>query len=686
MKKTIRLIATTLFFVSTIHGQNLLTNGGFEQSSGSFGNGAFTTPGWSGSYNAYNSAGFSTGSASEGTKKFDMATAATIATAIASQVTVTPGYLYKFSFDLQTYRSTMPSEYLGTYGYLYFYNSSNALIKTEFTQSLQDDAVYPWQTITLYAVAPAGAIKAGVKIQADRGSWPNEDIRNVYLDNCTLEYIPEDLDRIAIRFAPQSVEAGKSYSLTIRYAALAASNLTVKLMNGTTAYGETVTAVSKGRGMATITYSVPANAPDASTYVWDVRLPGKTVTATGVVINATQLGSQNIAADNANIAYMGRIDRTDPLSPIVYWFGSQINTRFGGTSIAIKATVTGHEEINYVIDENESDIKNITLSGTNATTTLATGLTAGTHTIRIMKATESTTSYFVFKGFTLDAGKGLLKPDLYTDHKIEIYGNSVTSGGSASPAFKGYAPTLARALHSDVSIISKGGTGIAASWSGLVTLSDFWDKLDFTNAFSTSGCKTWNFASWQADIVFVGIGHNDQFNGGPATFTANYRTFLTNLETKYPNAHIFCSVPLISNPYGMLAAAIKPVQSQHPRVHLRMQLFTDASVTKHPSTVAHQAMIYGDETRWSTAEWIEETMGFGLGLPENQPTDVVSDKNKLQHAGSNQLTNGIDDSRTQIFSTDGRQVSTKQYKARSGIYVVKIINAVGKQEVVKMIK
>ncbi len=162
--------------------------------------------------------GFISESASEGSKKIDFNTGASIQTNTASRVSVTPGYLYKFSFDLQTYRSTLPSEFLGTFGYIFFYNASGTLIKTEFTQSLQDDGVSGWQTQSLYAVAPAGAAKAAVKIDASRGGYPNEDIRNVYVDNCTFEYVAEDIDRIALRSAPLMVEPGKSYKLTIRYA------------------------------------------------------------------------------------------------------------------------------------------------------------------------------------------------------------------------------------------------------------------------------------------------------------------------------------------------------------------------------------------------------------------------------------------------------------------------------------
>jgi hypothetical protein len=612
-----------LLFGLTLVAQNLLVNPGFEQSSGWFGNGGFSTKGWTGNYYAWNGCGFTTGNANDGNIKLDLGTGGSIQTDDASLVSVTPGYLYQFSFHLQTYICNAPATYLGTFGYIYFLDGSNNVIKTEFTQSLQDDAVYSWQSFSLNAVAPLGAVKARVRIDASRGTYGvNEDSRNVCVDNCSFNYIPEDKDRLMIRHAPTMVEPGKTYSIVLRYAAISAGNLSLQLMNGSYVYGKITQPVLAGRGLLNLTYSVPSDAPAGTGYFWEASLPGKTVIQSGVFIDQTETGSGVIDADNLNIVYTGRNDFTNPKTPILYWFGSEIKTRFNGTAISLKCSTSGNgfggyvsQDINYVIDDDDSNLQKLTLNGLNQTYTITSGLSNTTHTIRIMKASESADGFIVFNGFVLNVGRGLLKPDVTSNKKIEIYGNSVTSGGGADFGYLGYAPTLARALNLEPHIISKGGTGVAASFSGMLTQLDYWDKLDFTNAFDVSGCRTWDFNTWQADVVFVGTGHNDQFNGGTITFTDRFRTLLTKIETVYPNAQIFCAVPLISNPYPMLADALKPILSTHPRIHFRSQLFTDASVGAHPSTAAHQAMVYGDATRWSTAEWIEETMGWGIGLP-----------------------------------------------------------------------
>ena len=106
MKKYLLIIVLLLTGVH-LFAQNLLTtNSSFEQSSGTFGNGAITTLGWQGIYSAYTSGSFSSGGASDGNIKLDLGTGGYIETNDASRVIVTPGYLYKFSFDLQTYKFT----------------------------------------------------------------------------------------------------------------------------------------------------------------------------------------------------------------------------------------------------------------------------------------------------------------------------------------------------------------------------------------------------------------------------------------------------------------------------------------------------------------------------------------------------------------------------------------------------
>ncbi len=611
-------LAVLLSFVFSAHGQNLLTNPSFEDAAGGgSSHGDFYPLGWHINYPLYYWAGVNNGDASDGNQKLDLDIGGWAETADNALVTVTPGNLYKMSYDIKVPRNAFPEDYNGVEAYIFFYDSSNKMIKQYYGDKVQSYGVYPWQTFTVYGTAPDGAVKARVAIDgppswnAGRNGYGD---RRLLIDNVKLEYVQEDIDRLAIRTAPNLVEPGKSYKLVVKYGSIANSNIRVRLMNGGTAYADVSKAVNKGRGLVEISCNISSSAPNADTYSWQVDLGSKSITIPNIIIDQNQIGLGTIDADNQNIAYSGRIDFNNAKSPSIYWFGSEIRTRFSGTSVAIKCSTGGDVQIDYIIDGDETNVKEITINGNDITTTLATGLSNGIHTLKILKTNEATTGVLYFKGFVLDSGSGLFRPEPLK-RKIEFYGDSVTSGGSATPAYFAYAPTLSRALGADDHIISKGGTGVGASFSGLLTLSSYWDKLDFVNAFDVSGTRTYDFTSWQPDAVFVGIGHNDQFNGGADIFTDKYRTFLGNIENKYPNAQIFCSVPMISNPEVMFQKALEPIIADHPRIHFRFERATDATVNAHPSTAGHQAFVYGDATRWSLADWMEEIMGWGIGLP-----------------------------------------------------------------------
>ena len=175
---------------------------------------------------------------------------------------------------------------------------------------------------------------------------------------------------------------------------------------------------------------------------------------------------------------------------------------------------------------------------------------------------------------------------------------------------------LGRVLNAEVHVISKGGTGVAASFGHMVTLLDYWNLLNFPNVFDVSQTPKWNFSSWQPDAVLIAIGHNDQFNGGADKFADRYHTFVTAVREAYPKAHIFCTNTVISANTGQFESAILPLLSQDRNISFAFQLSSWVDpATGHPPTEAHRAMVFGDKDRLSLADWIETKMGWGVDAP-----------------------------------------------------------------------
>ena len=306
----------------------------------------------------------------------------------------------------------------------------------------------------------------------------------------------------------------------------------------------------------------------------------------------------------------------------MYWFGSEVRLRFSGTSLTLLGGCGGNgyggpypANLLVIIDGNVTNYTGISVNSENGSFPLVTHLAPGIHTARLFKAGETDEQIHV-SGFNVDTGAGLLRPEPLPIHRLEIFGDSVTSGGSASPNFLGYAPLLGTELNADVHVISKGGTGVAASFSGLDILLNYWNNLSFPSAFNAATGLKWDTSQWIPDAAIIAIGHNDQFNGGTANFATNYWQFSGHLRSVYPQAKIISINTIISSPVGMFDSAITPICAADTNHSLAMQLnsWVDSS-TGHPPTAGHNAMVYGATYQFSVADWIEEKLGWGVDGP-----------------------------------------------------------------------
>ncbi len=630
------ITALAIFAAGAAQAQNLLTvNPSFENGGGSYGNGGFSFNGWIGANWAYNYCGVATGNASDGTHEFSVTFGGYVETAAGSRPSVAPGSLYELDFDAKTYFCSNANLQLGTVPHIVFFDSAGNQIKNDFgltdRYQGQSSGVYPYQTLTSRAIAPANAATVAVEAAADRGSYPNQDTRSVYWDNFRLTRTAETQDQIGSRSYPRLVQAGQSSSLVLKYAATGARDVLIRLVEGSNNFGTLRYSVTAGRGLINVSYPVPSTAPTANDYSWQFQVvptggawgsgaPSGVKTLGGVFLDATlQTGAGPVTADNANLLFMGRIGSSGTARSL-YWFGSEMRARFSGSSFTANITSSGngyggYQTANFavIVDGNDGGITNRSVTGANQTVTLASGLSSGIHTLKVYKTDESASDTFTVNSVTLASGGGLLRPEPLPTRKIEFYGDSVTSGGTASPNYLAYDALLGRELNADVHIVSKGGTGVAASFSGMVTLPQYWNLLNFPNAFDVTGAPTWNFSQWQPDAVVIAIGHNDQFNGGAPKFPAAYTSFVKGVRAAYPNAQIFCCNTVISAPLSLFDPVVQPLIDADAGIHYLFQPnpWADPN-TGHPPTAAHAAMVYGDASRASLADWVEDTMGWGV--------------------------------------------------------------------------
>lgn len=652
LPKLSRAIAAAVLAAASVHSAllcaaetNLLTQNPSFEAPGkfNFSHGDYSLPGWQGNNPLYAGHHVADGEAIDGTRRLHMDWAGTISTAPEARPAAAPGFVYELRYDLRTLVGKYPEEWLGTRSYLEFFDAEGKLLKKvwgpDWAPQSQAQGEHPWETITVRGVAPAGAATVGVRVEAPGGTFHSKEKnrvenRHVEVDHFRLVRIDETRDALAVRRFPRLIEPGKPATLAIHHAATAPRTLFVRLVDkaGRTR-ADAQQPVAAGRALSAVPVSIPAKL-EAGDYAWEISLAAAndgakasaTLRETGVFCDESVAlppkDSVDLDADHPRIVRMGRWDDANPKRAWMHWFASEIRVRFNGTSLALRGSAADNgfggaktATLNVVIDDDEANVRVVKIDRKDAVFPLVDHLSDGVHTARIFKSSESGEPVR-FDGLRFDQGRGLLRPEPLPTRRLEIYGDSVTSGGSASPNYFGYAPTLGRELNADIHVISKGGTGVASSFSHMITQLEYWDRLSCENLFDASKAPAWDFKRWTPDGVLVATGHNDQFNGGAETFKERYTQLLSSLRKVYPDASIFCANTIISAPVGHFQRALQPLLPGDRKLHFAFQWssWTDPK-TAHPPTAGHAAMVYGDRDRFSMADWIEERLGWGLDQP-----------------------------------------------------------------------
>jgi hypothetical protein len=113
---------------------------------------------------------------------------------------------------------------------------------------------------------------------------------------------------------------------------------------------------------------------------------------------------------------------------------------------------------------------------------------------------------------------------------------------------------VAHDLGADHHDISYSGRGVLLNYTRSNPV--VFDQL-FPRSMPDSVTPVWDFTSFTPDVVWMNLGGNDWDQGGPSTlppdltaFTNKYIALATLVRSKYPNAHIFCSItPSLNDVY-----------------------------------------------------------------------------------------------------------------------------------------
>ncbi len=322
---------------------------------------------------------------------------------------------------------------------------------------------------------------------------------------------------------------------------------------------------------------------------------------------------QLVSADNKHYLYTGRIDFADKKAPSLSWPGSSIKANFTGTSLAIKlddqlgknyfnAIVDGETQHPYVLEAKQGE----------HTYVISTVLKPGNHSVEIYKRTEGEEGATAFKGMVLDADAKMLAPPARPTRRIEIYGDSITSGAGNEGADNGvdhllteknnywaYGAITARNLNAELHTISQSGIGIMISWFPFI-MPQFYDQLSAVGDNKTQ----WDFSQWTPDVVVINLLQNDSWLidrekrlqplPSDAQRVQAYIDFVRSIRAKYPDVPIICalgSMDATANPKwpGYVTAAVERMRKENKDTKLDTIFFEFTGFGGHPRIAQHKA-------------------------------------------------------------------------------------------------
>jgi len=260
----------------------------------------------------------------------------------------------------------------------------------------------------------------------------------------------------------------------------------------------------------------------------------------------------------AGVRWFGRVDlTTDPQHPRFAWSGTGFVARFNGTSLSASLNDGASATLfKAVVDGVPQPV--FTASAGQSTYMLASGLSAGVHTVELYRQTEGAQGNSQLMGLTVGGGGALMAPPGPSGKLIEVIGDSITCGygtlgklgdNDCYPTeshWDTYAAVAARSLGAELSTIATSGQGAYRNYGG-----DMMNTMPMVYGRTLTGSATpaWNF-SVAPQAVVINLGTNDISNnkGDPGMpFRDAYLGLTQAVRMKNPNALIVCIIgPLLS--------------------------------------------------------------------------------------------------------------------------------------------
>jgi len=315
---------------------------------------------------------------------------------------------------------------------------------------------------------------------------------------------------------------------------------------------------------------------------------------------------QAVSPTDPHLRYSGRWDSGDPAGPRAMWSACSVSLRFSGTALNAQLGGQANSAFQIVIDGEPKSV--ITLKDSQSLYPVASGLSAGEHTVELCKRTEAFVGMVQIKGFQLpEEGKLLDLPKV--TRRVEFIGDSITAGfGNEAPnerepfrpetenAWLAWGAVASRILKAELMCEAQSGIWLMENGRD-EPMPKRWDRVFFYDSNNK-----WDFTRWQPDAVVINLGTNDAGRPiDPKTWNDAYHAFLAQIRKVYPQAHLFLTIGSMSHgPMGEIPKLNEAIVEECKKAG-------DSKV--HAVTLALQDRANGIGAAWHPSAKTDEIMG-----------------------------------------------------------------------------
>ena len=339
--------------------------------------------------------------------------------------------------------------------------------------------------------------------------------------------------------------------------------------------------------------------------------------------------------DDIKIRWLGRhAYQTATNANYFYFTASGFEVKFYGTELQAElvtgSNAAGKQPHLIVLIDGETNPENgtlIVMDQTKKTYTLATDLTEGVHTVRVLKRSESIDSLtglskVVTDGYFMDA-------DSLKSRKIEViaasssagFGNLAANSNEAkttqnSDGLRAYAYLAARMVDAEINIFSASGWPLLKGpWTANNNIPSAYDYVNVYSAIS------WDHENYVPDVVIINLGTNDwsyittlgtaERAAAILAFEDAYVSFIGRIHTLHPNAIIVIAYGLMNetNIYTPTLNVVQKAQTAYPNLNLfsiqlpSVNAAEGIGSSNHPSLATH--IRAGEMLAESLSVWLD---------------------------------------------------------------------------------